>query len=46
MIGSVVVVISVTNEGVKLSTRGDIGAANVVLCQNTTADKVLILFCH
>ncbi|KDP46565.1 hypothetical protein JCGZ_08537 [Jatropha curcas] len=33
------VVISVSKEGVKFSTRGDIGAANVVLRQNTTVDK-------
>ncbi|CAN1167048.1 Proliferating cell nuclear antigen [Linum perenne] len=33
------VVISVTKEGVKFSTRGDIGSANVVLRQNTTVDK-------
>lgn len=35
-----VVVISVTKEGVKFSTRGDIGTANIVLRQNTTVDKV------
>lgn len=34
------VVISVTKEGVKFSTRGDIGTANVVCRQNTTVDKV------
>ncbi|XP_071723075.1 proliferating cell nuclear antigen-like [Rutidosis leptorrhynchoides] len=33
------VVISVTKEGVKFSTRGDIGTANVVLRQNITIDK-------
>ncbi|MQL95832.1 hypothetical protein Taro_028503 [Colocasia esculenta] len=33
------VVISVTKEGVKFSTRGDIGAANIVCRQNTTVDK-------
>ncbi|MFS7934477.1 putative proliferating cell nuclear antigen, PCNA [Helianthus anomalus] len=33
------VVISVTKEGVKFSTRGDIGTANVVCRQNTTVDK-------
>ncbi|KAJ6303063.1 hypothetical protein OIU77_017023 [Salix suchowensis] len=33
------VVISVTKEGVKFSTRGDIGTANIVLRQNTTVDK-------
>jgi hypothetical protein len=47
-----VVVISVTKEGVKFSTRGDIGTANIVLRQNTTVDKVCyqckyrpVLFC-
>ncbi|KAF4387979.1 hypothetical protein F8388_005596 [Cannabis sativa] len=33
------VVISVTKEGVKFSTRGDIGAANIVCRQNSTVDK-------
>ncbi|KAK7262973.1 hypothetical protein RJT34_30556 [Clitoria ternatea] len=33
------VVISVTKEGVKFSTKGDIGAANVVCPQNTSVDK-------
>ncbi|GLU11490.1 hypothetical protein SLE2022_282310 [Rubroshorea leprosula] len=33
------VIISVTKEGVKFSTRGDIGTANIVLRQNTTVDK-------
>ncbi|KAJ4838629.1 hypothetical protein Tsubulata_027255 [Turnera subulata] len=33
------VVISVTKEGVKFSTRGDTASANVVLRQNTTVDK-------
>ncbi|XP_021601205.2 proliferating cell nuclear antigen [Manihot esculenta] len=33
------VVISVTKEGVKFSTRGDIGTANIVVRQNTTVDK-------
>ncbi|KAJ0967109.1 hypothetical protein J5N97_024026 [Dioscorea zingiberensis] len=33
------VVISVTKEGVKFSTRGDIGNANIVCRQNTTLDK-------
>jgi len=33
------VVISVTKEGVKFSTRGDIGTANIVCRQNTTVDK-------
>lgn len=37
----VAVVISVTKEGVKFSTAGDIGTANIVLRQNTTVDKVL-----
>lgn len=36
----IVVVISVTKEGVKFSTAGDIGTANIVLRQNTTVDKV------
>lgn len=39
----VAVVISVTKEGVKFSTRGDIGTANIVLRQNTTVDKVCSL---
>ncbi|KAG7999039.1 hypothetical protein I3843_01G286100 [Carya illinoinensis] len=34
-----VVVISVTKEGVKFFTRGDIGTANIVCRQNTTVDK-------
>ncbi|XP_058202509.1 proliferating cell nuclear antigen isoform X2 [Rhododendron vialii] len=33
------IVISVTKEGVRFSTRGDIGTANVVCRQNTTVDK-------
>ncbi|KAF7153639.1 hypothetical protein RHSIM_Rhsim01G0234300 [Rhododendron simsii] len=33
------VVISVTKEGVRFSTRGDIGTANVVCRQNTAVDK-------
>ncbi|GER34954.1 proliferating cell nuclear antigen [Striga asiatica] len=33
------VVISVTKEGVKFSTRGDIGTANIVCRQNTTVDN-------
>ncbi|XP_071732777.1 proliferating cell nuclear antigen-like [Rutidosis leptorrhynchoides] len=33
------VVISVTKEGVKFSTKGDIGTANIVLRQNTSVDK-------
>ena len=36
------VVISVTKEGVKFSTRGDIGTANIVCRQNTTVDKVML----
>ena len=35
------VVISVTKEGVKFSSRGDIGTANIVCRQNTTVDKVM-----
>ena len=35
-----VVVISVTKEGVKFSTAGDIGTANIVCRQNKTVDKV------
>lgn len=38
------VVISVTKEGVKFSTRGDIGTANIVCRQNTTVDKVGIRY--
>lgn len=33
------VVISVTKEGVKFSTRGDVGTANIVCRQNTSVDK-------
>ncbi|XP_042463617.1 proliferating cell nuclear antigen-like isoform X2 [Zingiber officinale] len=33
------IVISVTKEGVKFSTTGDIGSANIVCRQNTTVDK-------
>ncbi|XP_057981736.1 proliferating cell nuclear antigen-like [Malania oleifera] len=33
------VLICVSKEGVKFSTRGDIGAANIVCRQNTTVDK-------
>ncbi|KAM7270049.1 hypothetical protein ACFE04_029263 [Oxalis oulophora] len=33
------VVISVTKEGVKFSTKGDIGTANIVLRQNNSVDK-------
>ncbi|RVW56643.1 Proliferating cell nuclear antigen [Vitis vinifera] len=33
------VVISVTNEGVQFSTRGDIGTANIVCRQNINVDK-------
>jgi proliferating cell nuclear antigen len=35
-----VVVISVTKEGVKFSTSGEIGSANIVCRQNQTVDKV------
>jgi hypothetical protein len=34
------VVISVTKEGVKFSTAGEIGSANIVCRQNQTVDKV------
>ncbi|XBI93294.1 hypothetical protein VPH35_030165 [Triticum aestivum] len=34
------VIISVTKEGVKFSTAGDIGTANIVCRQNKTVDKV------
>jgi hypothetical protein len=34
------VVISATKDGVKFSTSGDIGTANITVRQNTTADKV------
>ncbi|KAJ7959694.1 Proliferating cell nuclear antigen [Quillaja saponaria] len=34
-----IVEISVTKEGVKFSTRGDIGTANIICRQNTTVDK-------
>ncbi|CAL9228779.1 unnamed protein product [Arabidopsis halleri] len=34
------VVISVTKEGVKFSTAGDIGTANIVLRQNTIVDFI------
>ena len=34
------VIISVTKEGVKFSTGGDIGNANIVCRQNTAVDKV------
>jgi ribosomal protein L14 len=33
------VVISVTKDGVKFSTSGDIGSANVTVRQNTAVDK-------
>ena len=33
------VVISVTKDGVKFSTSGDIGSANVTVRQNTSVDK-------
>jgi proliferating cell nuclear antigen len=35
------VIISVTKEGVKFSTAGDIGTANIVCRQNKTVDKVI-----
>jgi proliferating cell nuclear antigen len=31
--------ISVTKEGIKFSTSGDIGSANIICRQNTHADK-------
>lgn len=34
------VVISATKDGVKFTTSGDVGTANVTVRQNTTADKV------
>lgn len=40
------VVISVTKEGVKFSTKGDIGTANIVCRQNTSVDKVSYLTSH
>ncbi|KAK4763783.1 hypothetical protein SAY87_013221 [Trapa incisa] len=40
------VVISVTKEGVKFSTRGDIGTANIVCRQNTTVDKACSCHLH
>lgn len=43
LLGGVAVIISVTKEGVKFSTRGDIGSANIVCRQNTSVDKVLLL---
>ncbi|RDY09238.1 Proliferating cell nuclear antigen [Mucuna pruriens] len=39
VVGYVEVVISVTKEGVKFSTKGDIGTANIVCRQNTSVDK-------
>ena len=36
----IAVIISVTKEGVKFSTAGDIGTANIVCRQNKTVDKV------
>ncbi|PKI46636.1 hypothetical protein CRG98_032978 [Punica granatum] len=38
------IAISVTKEGVKFSTRGDIGSANIVCRQNTSVDKVRFQF--
>ena len=38
------VVISITKEGVKFSTKGDIGTANIVCRQNTSVDKVRYCF--
>ena len=35
------VVISVTKDGVKFSTSGDIGSANVTVRQNTSVDKAV-----
>jgi hypothetical protein len=40
----IAVVISVTKEGVKFSTKGDIGSANIVCRQNTSVDKVRYCF--
>lgn len=40
------VVISVTKEGVKFSTKGDIGSANIVVRQNTSVDKVCSCFIY
>ncbi|KAL0703527.1 hypothetical protein Bca4012_069952 [Brassica carinata] len=37
------VVISVTKEGVKFSTAGDIGTANIVLRQNTTPEDAIVI---
>lgn len=34
------VVISATKDGVKFSSSGDVGTANITVRQNTTADKV------
>jgi hypothetical protein len=34
------VVITATKDGVKFSTSGDVGTANITVRQNTTADKV------
>ena len=43
-LGGMAVVISVTKEGVKFSTRGDIGSANIVCRQNKTVDKVFTIY--
>ncbi|PNX85517.1 proliferating cell nuclear antigen large form protein [Trifolium pratense] len=37
------VVISITREGVKFSTKGDIGSANIVCRQNTTVDDATVI---
>ena len=34
--------ISATKDGVKFTTSGDVGTANVTVRQNTTADKVRV----
>ena len=38
------VVILITKEGVKFSTKGDIGTTNIVCKQNTSMDKVRYCF--
>ena len=35
------IVISMTKEGVKFSSKGDIGSANIVCRQNSSFDKVI-----
>jgi proliferating cell nuclear antigen len=37
------VVITATKDGVKFSTSGDVGTANITVRQNTAADKVRII---